>query len=42
MDLADTSLVWVAVQHGARRILTLDERDFLRYRLPGGEALSIA
>ena len=41
MDLADASLVWAAVQKGARRILTLDERGFLRYRLPDGQALQV-
>ena len=39
MDLADASLLWVAQEHGLRRIATLDRRDFGIYRLPGGESL---
>jgi hypothetical protein len=39
MDLADASLLWVAQEHGLRRIATLDRRDFGIYRLPGGENL---
>ena len=39
MDLADASLLWVAQEHGIRRIATLDHRDFGIYRLPGGESL---
>jgi predicted nucleic acid-binding protein len=39
MDLADASLLWVAQEHGIRRIATLDRRDFGIYRLPGGESL---
>ena len=39
MDLADASLLWLAHEHGLRRIATLDRRDFGVYRLPGGEAL---
>jgi len=37
MDLADTSLVWLADQIGVLEILTLDERDFGVYRLAGGQ-----
>ncbi len=36
MDLADASLVWLAERTGVSAILTLDERDFGVYRLPGG------
>lgn len=39
MDLADASLLWVAQEHGIRRVATLDRRDFGIYRLPGGEIL---
>jgi len=39
MDLADASLLWVAHEHGLRRIATLDRRDFGIYRLPGGDGL---
>ncbi len=39
MDLADASLLWLAHEHGLRRIATLDRRDFGIYRLPGGERL---
>jgi len=34
MDLADAALVWVAEREGLRRVLTLDQRDFMVYRLP--------
>ena len=39
MDLADASLLWLAHEHGLRRIATLDRRDFGVYRLPGGDQL---
>jgi len=39
MDLTDASLLWVAQEHGLRRIATLDRRDFGLVRLPGGESL---
>ena len=39
MYLADASLLWIAHEHGLRRIATLDRRDFGVYRLPGGEGL---
>ena len=41
MDLADASLYWVAVETGLREIMTVDVRDFSRYRLPDGQAFSI-
>jgi predicted nucleic acid-binding protein len=41
MDLADASLVWLAAETGVRRIMTLDVRDFSRYRLPDGQAFEI-
>ena len=41
MDLADASLLWVAHETGLREIMTVDIKDFARYRLPGGEALTV-
>lgn len=41
MDLADASLYWLACASGVTRILTMDVRDFLRYRLPDGRAFEI-
>ena len=41
MDFADASLYWVAAQTGINRIMTLDVRDFSRYRLPDGQAFEI-
>ncbi len=41
MDLADASLYWLANASGITRIFTMDVRDFLRYRLPGGRAFEI-
>ena len=41
MDLADASLVWLAAETGVTRIMTLDVRDFSRYRLPDGRAFEI-
>ncbi|OIQ76572.1 hypothetical protein GALL_417420 [mine drainage metagenome] len=41
MDLADASLYWVAHETGVNRILTLDVRDFSRYRLPDGRAFEM-
>jgi predicted nucleic acid-binding protein len=37
MDLADASLYWLAAETGVRDILTVDLRDFRRYRLPDGQ-----
>ncbi|MEI6111780.1 MAG: hypothetical protein WCP63_08925 [Cyanobium sp. ELA712] len=39
IDLADASLLWVAQEHGLRRIATLDRYDFGIVRIPGGESL---
>ena len=36
MDLADASLYWLACETGVHEILTVDQNDFERYRLPGG------
>jgi uncharacterized protein len=41
MDLADATLVWLAVETQTNRIMTLDVRDFSRYRLPNGQAFEI-
>ena len=41
MDLADASLVWLASDTGVNRVMTLDVRDFSRYRLPDGRAFEI-
>ena len=41
MDLADASLLWLAEETGVTRIMTLDVRDFSRYRLPDGRAFEI-
>ena len=41
MDLADASLVWLAADTGITRVMTTDQRDFSRYRLPDGRAFEI-
>jgi len=41
MDLADASLVWLAADTGVTRVMTMDTRDFSRYRLPDGRAFEI-
>lgn len=41
MDLADASLVWLAEDTGVTTIMTLDVRDFSRYRLSDGRAFDI-
>lgn len=41
MDLADASLLWLAAETAVTRIMTLDVRDFSRYRLPDGRAFEI-
>lgn len=41
MDLADASLVWLAQETGVTTIMTLDVRDFSRYRLADGRAFEI-
>ncbi|HRN75078.1 PIN domain-containing protein [Ottowia sp.] len=41
MDFADASLYWLAQQLDSPFILTLDVRDFSRYRLPDGRAFEI-
>ena len=41
MDMADASLVWLGSDTGVNRIMTLDVRDFSRYRLADGRAFEI-
>ncbi len=41
MDLADASLVWLASDTGVTSILTMDVRDFSRYRLADGRGFDI-
>lgn len=41
MDFADASLYWLAVQTDSPVILTIDQKDFSRYRLPDGRAFEI-
>lgn len=41
MDLADATLYSVAAETEIRAIMTLDVRDFSRYRLPDGRAFEI-
>ena len=41
MDLADATLYWLANETGIREIMTVDVRDYSRYRLPDGQAFSI-
>ncbi len=41
MDFADASLYWVASETGIREVMTIDVRDFSRYRLPDGQAFII-
>jgi len=41
MDLADATLLWLAAETGVTTILSLDVRDFSRYRLPDGRSFEI-
>lgn len=41
MDLADASLYWLATETGIDEIMTIDIRDFMRYRLPDGKGFRI-
>ena len=41
MDLADASLMWLAVKLGTACVLTEDRRDFMRYRLPDGSGFEV-
>lgn len=41
MDLADASLLWLAESTGVTRVMTMDVRDFSRYRLADGRAFEV-
>lgn len=41
MDFADASLVWLASETGIEEIMTIDNKDFARYRLPDGRAFHL-
>jgi predicted nucleic acid-binding protein len=41
MDFADASLYWLAIELKTNLVLTVDRRDFSRYRLPYGQAFEI-
>ena len=41
IDFADASLVWLVTDTGVNRIMTMDERDFSRYRLTDGRGFEI-
>ena len=41
MDLADASLYWLAGETGITEIMTVDQNDFDRYRLPDGREFQI-
>ena len=41
MDLADASLLWLASDSGVTRVMTMDVRDFSRYRLPDGRRFEL-
>lgn len=41
MDLADASLLWMAAEANIHTVLTIDVRDFYRYRLPNGRAFEV-
>ena len=41
MDLADASLVWLAQDTNTLNVMTMDVRDFSRYRLPDGRSFLI-
>lgn len=41
MDFADASLYWLAIELKTNLVLTVDNRDFSRYRLPDGQAFEM-
>ena len=41
MDFADATLYWLAIELKTTLILSVDRRDFSRYRLPDGQAFEI-
>lgn len=41
MDFADATLYWLAIELKSTLVLSVDRRDFSRYRLPDGQAFEI-
>ena len=41
VDLDDASMVLLARKTGVHQIMTLDRRDLLAYRLPGGKRFEL-
>ena len=41
MDFADATLYWLAIELNTTVVLSVDHRDFSRYRLPDGQAFEI-
>ncbi len=41
MELADATLYWLAIETGVTEIMTVDVKDFSRYRLPRGKAFTL-
>ena len=41
MDFADATLYWLAIELKTNLVLTVDRRDFSRYRLPDGQVFEI-
>jgi uncharacterized protein len=41
MDFADATLYWLAIELKTNLVLSVDHRDFSRYRLPDGRAFEI-
>ena len=41
MDFADATLYWLAIELRTTLVLSVDRRDFSRYRLPDGQAFEI-
>ena len=40
-NLADATLIWLGHETGLREIMTIDVKNFARYRLPDGDALEV-
>lgn len=41
IDFTDAALVWLALESGLREILTVDEKDFIVFRLKAGKRFDI-
>lgn len=41
MDFADATLYWLAIELKSTLVLSVDRRDFSRYRLPDGQVFEI-